>query len=166
MLQKTTLILLLIATLSSCKKSDTDQAADNEKGQIKMARWFLGEWENKSAEGTLVENWKKANDSTYYGQSYFIKNKDTLHFETITLQQNGEELFYNAKVIGQNEDKSVRFKMTNSSENQLVFENPNHDYPQKISYTKKSNDSLVAEISGVQLGKPSSEKFLMKKIRK
>jgi hypothetical protein len=45
----------------------------------------------------------------------------------------------------------------------LVFENPKHDYPKKITYTKINDDSLVAEISGILDGKPSSEKFSMKK---
>jgi hypothetical protein len=159
MFQKITLILLLLAIVS-CKKSDA-----NEKDKIKLSHWLLGNWENKSADGNLSETWKKVNDSTFQAQSYFIKDKDTLHFESIDLQQKGENLTYNATVKGQNNDKSVTFKLTNSTEKQLVFENPKHDYPKKISYTQITDDSLVAEISGILEGKPSSEKFSMKKIK-
>lgn len=77
------------------------------------------------------------------------------------LQQIGEQLSYKANVRGQNDDKPVAFLLTETKENQLVFENPTHDYPQKISYTQVSKDSLVAEISGIQSGKPSSEKYIM-----
>jgi hypothetical protein len=48
---------------------------------------ILGNWESKSDEGTLTESWSKVNDSTFQATSYFIKEKDTIHFETITLQQ-------------------------------------------------------------------------------
>ena len=157
MFQKLTLILLLL-TILSCKNSEA-----NEKDKIKSVNWLLGKWETKTADGTLSESWKQLNDSTFQGESFFIKNKDTLHFETITLQQKGEELFYNATIKGQNENKAVTFKMTIGTEKQLVFENPKHDYPQKITYNQIKKDSLVASISGVQLGKPSSEKFGMKK---
>ena len=157
MFQKTTLILLLIAFVS-CKKSES-----NEKEKIKKSDWLIGKWENKVDEGVLTENWKRLNDSTFQAESFFIKEKDTLHFESITLQQKGEELFYNATVKGQNNDKPVTFKMTSATDKNLVFENPKHDYPQKITYSLINKDSLVAEISGVQLGKPSSEKFGMKK---
>jgi hypothetical protein len=157
MFQKTTLILLLLAIVS-CKKSDA-----NEKDKIKISHWLLGNWENKTADGNLTETWKKVNDSTFEAQSYFIKEKDTLHFESITLQQKGEELTYNATVKGQNNDKPVTFKLTNSTEKQLVFENPKHDYPKKIIYTQINEDNLVAEISGTLEGKSSSEKFSMKK---
>ena len=157
MFQKITLILLLLAIVS-CKNTEA-----NEKDQIKTANWLLGKWGTKTADGNLSENWKQLNDSTFQGESFFIKGKDTLHFESITLQQKGEDLFYNATVKGQNENKAVSFKLTTETEKQLVFENPKHDYPQKITYTLINKDSLVASISGVQLGKPSSEKFGMKK---
>lgn len=157
MFQKTTLLLLLLAIVS-CKNQEA-----NEKDKLKSANWLLGKWETKTADGILTENWKQLNDSTFKGESFFIKKKDTLHFESIILQQKGEELFYNATVKGQNENKAVTFKMTSETEKQLVFENPKHDYPQKITYSQISEDSLVASISGVQQGKPSSEKFGMKK---
>ena len=159
MFQKTTLILLLLAIVS-CKNSDSNK---NEK--IKAASWLLGNWENKLADGNLTENWEKVNDSTFQAQSYYIKEKDTLHFESITLQQKGENLTYTAAVKGQNDDKPVSFKLTTATEKQLVFENPKHDYPQKISYTQITPDSLVAKISGIQQGKPSSEQFSMKKTK-
>ena len=157
MFQKTTLILLFL-TIVSCKNSEA-----TEKDQIKSANWLLGKWETKTADGDLSESWKQLNDSTFQAESFFIKGKDTLHFESILLQQKGEDLFYNATVKGQNENKAVPFKLTKKTEKQLVFENPKHDYPQKITYTLINKDSLVASISGVQLGKPSSEKFGMKR---
>jgi hypothetical protein len=157
MFQKTTLIALL-AAIVSCKNSEA-----TEKDKIKAANWLLGKWETKTADGNLSENWKKLNDSTFQGESFFIKGKDTLHFESIILQQKGEELFYNAKVKGQNEDKAVPFKLTLGNDKQLVFENAKHDYPKKIFYTLIKKDSLVASISGVQQGKTSWEKFGMKK---
>lgn len=158
MFQKTIYLLLLLAIVS-CKNFDSNK---NEK--IKEASWLLGNWENKSADGKLSENWKKVNDSTFEAQSYYIKEKDTLHFESIILQQKEEELTYIATVQGQNNDKPVAFKLTTATDKQVVFENLKHDYPQKISYTQIAPDSLVAKISGIQQGKPSSESFSMKKI--
>lgn len=152
--------LLLVITVVSCKKSGSDA---NEKDKIKAAHWLLGKWEYKTPEGNLSETWKKVDDSTYNGQSYFIKAKDTIHFETITLQQKGEELTYTAIIKGQNNDKPVPFKLTQSTEKEMVFENPKHDYPQKITYKNVSKDNLIAIISGIQSGKPAKEQYAMKK---
>lgn len=159
-MRKTYTILVLLLVVVACKNSDS-----NKNDKIKASQWLLGKWESNSTDGFLQETWKKVNDSTFQATSYYIKEEDTLHFETITLQQKGEELTYSAAVKGQNEDKPVAFKLTSSIEKQLVFENPKHDYPQKISYTQISPYSLVAKISGIQQAKSSSEQFTMKKIK-
>jgi hypothetical protein len=158
---KKVIFLLALLAFISCKKTDADESDTNEKDKIKTAHWLLGQWKTQSADGTLIENWKKANDSTYNGQSYFIKGSDTIHYETIMLQQTEEQLSYRTTIKGQNNDEPLSFLLMESKENQLVFENPKYDYPQKISYTRISKDSLVAEISGIQSGKESSEKYMM-----
>jgi len=157
MFQKTTLLLVLL-TVVSCKKAETV-----EKDKIKLADWLIGTWENKSEDGVLTESWQKVNDSTFTATSYFIKNNDTLHAEKITLAQKGEMLLYSAAVNGQNNDKAIDFGSTTESENKLVFENPSHDYPQKITYSKGANNTLTAEISGNLQGKMTKEKFVMSK---
>lgn len=46
----------------------------------------------------------------------------------------------------------------------LVFENPMHDFPQIISYTKITCDSLVAQISGEKNGQERKQAFPMKRV--
>ncbi|MDA6070015.1 DUF6265 family protein [Flavobacterium sp. AC] len=157
MFQKITLLMLLV-TVISCQKKESV-----EKDKIKIADWLIGNWENKSPDGVITESWTRLNDSSFTASSYFIKGKDTLHFETIVLAQKGETLTYFATVKGQNDDKPVAFPSTAESDKQLVFENPKHDYPQKITYTKGADNTLTAEISGKLDGKVSSEKFVLVK---
>jgi hypothetical protein len=157
--------LLLITILVCCKDADADDSDKNEKDKIRTAHWLIGSWEFKSTDGILSEKWKKMNDSTYQGESYFIKGTDTLHFETITLQQKEEDLSYLTIIKGQNNNEPISFALTETTERSLAFENQKHDYPKKIIYNHLSKDSLVTEISGLQSGKPSSEKYLMKKIK-
>jgi len=157
-MKKAILILILALTCTSCLKS-------KEISKIVVADWLLGNWENKSDDGDLLETWKKVNDSIYDGESYFIKGKDTLHFEKIQMKQKGEALYYIATIKGQNDDQPVTFKYNDTIEKQLVFENPKHDYPQKISYSQITKDSIVIQISGSQQGKPSSSKYSMKKTK-
>ncbi len=149
-------LFILAAVLISCQKK-----SEKQPGQIDKAQWLIGSWENKTKNGTLSENWEKVNDSTFHGTSYFIKGKDTLHNETIGLSQDGENLIYSPNVKGQNADLPVAFKMTSATANTLVFENTAHDFPQKISYKMITKDSIVAEISGMQGGKPASESYPM-----
>lgn len=163
MIKKITLLILLISFIA-CKQSNND-ATDNEKEHLKAARFILGNWEMVTQDGHLKELWEKQNDSLYKGQSYFIKATDTIHFEQIQLEQKGEILTYTTVIKGQNEDKPIVFTLLDHKENEVVFENKTNDYPQKITYAKTPNGNLTTEISGAQVGKPSSEKYEMKKIK-
>jgi len=82
------------------------------------------------------------------GKSFFIKENDTLFSETVRLAQHENDLFYIVTVPNQNEAKPVEFKLTSSTADYLVFENPEHDFPKKITYKLVTKDSLYAEISG------------------
>lgn len=146
----------LAVTTLCCKK-----AADDAPNQMLKAEWLIGSWQNKNEMGDLSETWEKLNDSVLSGKSYFIKGKDTLFSESVELAQKGADLIYSPKVKGQNNDLPVAFKMTVATANQLTFENPSHDFPNKITYRLVNKDSIVAEISGIQQGKSASETYPM-----
>lgn len=168
---KTTLLFATAAmALIACKKEIPAESSVAEVLNVKTyphiqkANWFLGEWGNTSKEGELTERWKKENDSLFLGESYFVVGgKDTVFAEHVKLWESNGKLTYTAKVPNQNDNEAVDFVMTSSNENQIVFENPQHDFPNKIVYNKIGRDSLVAEIFGTEKGKPKSEKFAMKK---
>nr|WP_288837654.1 DUF6265 family protein [uncultured Flavobacterium sp.] len=159
-MQKITSLLSILLIASACKKNN-----NAEKDLIKKADWLIGNWENKTNLGTLSENWEKVNDSTFKAKSLFIKDKDTIHNESIILEQKGENLSYTTTIIGQNENKPIRFQLNEDIENELIFENLKNDYPQKISYKKTSKTSLTTQISGLQSGKSSTEKYNMVKTK-
>ncbi|HEX2846020.1 MAG TPA: DUF6265 family protein [Chitinophagaceae bacterium] len=131
---------------------------------LSSAKWLLGKWSNQTQRGKMVEEWSPVNDSTYGGRSYMITATDSIPLESIVLKKEGNDIFYIPTVKGQNNDQPVKFKLTSSSANQLVFENPAHDFPQKISYTLEAEDSLTAEISGIVNGQQRARKFPMRKM--
>lgn len=156
MLQKTILLLIFVLFIS-CKNesSTTDKMTDSN--------WLLGKWTTTLTQGNLEETWKTANDSTYEATSYFIKERDTLHNEAIVLQQLDENLIYKATIKGQNNDQPILFPLTEATDKSVTFENPKHDYPQKIKYQLVNESTLSVTISGIQAGKPSSESYTLKK---
>lgn len=160
-------LLTLVLGMISCKKETVVEkplTTEKQFAQLEKANWFLGRWENNSAEGNLSEMWKKENDSTFFGECYFEIKGDTVFAEHIHLEERGGKLFYIASVPKQNDEKPVSFELTKSSANQLVFENPSHDYPKMILYNQVGNDSVVAEIRGLKDGKEKNEFFRMKKV--
>lgn len=157
-------LLTIFCTLLSCNESvKKTEKKQSETGFIETAKWLLGDWENISDEGHITESWKRVNDSTFAGASYFTKGKDTLSSETISLEEKRGKLYYIPTVAGQNDGKPVSFKLVIYDDNNLIFENPAHNYPQKIRYTRIHNDSMIAEISGNDRGIPLKEKFAMRR---
>jgi hypothetical protein len=158
-------ILLLLFVVQSCKKeaSKTVALAKNYT-QLQKANWFIGTWENATNEMTMKEIWKQETDSSFSADSFIIVQKDTVFYEKVDLIQRNDSLFYIVSVKNQNNEKPVSFYLTTTNESELVFENQKHDFPNKITYYKITNDSLVATISGLKDGKMSSETFPMKKI--
>ena len=159
-MQKKACLLSLLLVVAACQKNSII-----EKDQIKKADWLIGNWQSKTDFGILSENWKKVNDSTFKAESLFIKDKDTIHEENITLQQKAEMLTYITTIKGQNNDKPIHFQLKEDTENELIFENLQNDYPQKITYKKGTNNSLITEISGIQLKKVTSEKYTLVKTK-
>ncbi len=153
--------LFCFISCSCPTKDDLKVAYVKEYSQIEKANWLLGSWQNISKDGALFEIWEKKNDSTLTGKSFFIAGKDTVSSETVSLEQRGDKLFYIPTVKDQNNGQAVKFTLTNSTSNKFVFENPQHDFPTKISYTKINSDSLVAEIWGMPNGKERTEQFPM-----
>lgn len=161
-LRKITLILvwvlmIVVLTVSACKNSDNPKY----RNKLDSLSWLIGNWSVESSESIFTETWEKVNDTLFTGQSYFVKGSDTLSSETISLQQHDTSVFYVPLVEGQNENKPIFFKLTYSDGTNAVFENPEHDFPQKIVYQLKENDSLIATISGNNNGKIRSIRFPM-----
>lgn len=154
--------LFFISSLSLMLFSCTT-TSKNEK--IKASDWLLGEWVNQSKEGIVSENWSQPNDSTLVAGSFFIKEKDTLHFENIVLKEKDGELVYVTTIQGQNNDKPIVFPLLSETENEMVFENLLNDYPQKIKYQRNSKSVITISISGKQAKKVVSEQFKMTKIK-
>ncbi|MEY4011999.1 MAG: hypothetical protein RIT22_1123 [Bacteroidota bacterium] len=147
------IVSLLLLSCTNSHKND----------KIKASEWLIGDWKNQSEEGILNETWSKPNDSTLVAGSFFIKEKDTLHFENIALKEKEGELIYETIIKGQNNDKAILFPLLSETENELVFENLKNDYPQKIKYQRNSKTAITISISGNLAKKAVSEQFKMTK---
>lgn len=137
-----------------------------QQGELNQLQWLLGTWETKTPKGSLYETWTRKSDTEFQGKSYYLKNKDTLLFESVRLVEKDKKLHYIVSVKGHNKQLPVDFASKEIKDPaSLQFENPLHDFPQKITYKKQGKDSLLAEISGMMNGKMASQKFPMRKVK-
>lgn len=127
--------VLLIIVVGSCKPPRTDDEIFNDLKKLE------GNW---SSYDNLIfnENWKVLNDSTLTGIGYSLNGEDTLLSESLKIQLRNQEIIYSATVMHQNQGDAIPFILQASSHKTFVFENPEHDYPNRIIY-KLIRDSLL-----------------------
>lgn len=78
-------VILTILLCFSCNEKTVLEKQESKYTALKKANWFLGGWEHNSTEGKLSENWRKLNDSTFFGESYYVIQNDTVFSEIIQL---------------------------------------------------------------------------------
>ena len=159
---------LVAGTIIAACNSNTEQPKEVTAPKLPLiskAAWVIGAWQQLTDKGYTIEVWKKQSDTDFAGISYFVKGKDTLSAETIRLVQRDTSLFYIPTVKDQNEGKPVAFKLSSITEQQMVFDNTGHDFPQRITYRSVTKDSLYPEISGVLNGLSQAVPFPMTRMK-
>lgn len=96
------------------------------------------------------------------GISRTVAEGKTLEFEFMQIREetNGEILFI-AKPSGQPE---AMFRLIKGSSREVIFENPRHDFPQRVIYRRQSDGSLLGRIEGVSKRKERAVDFPMKRV--
>ncbi len=146
-------ILVSMAVVGCNGKMHTDVAE---------VEWLLGRWEGVTEEGTAIEEWTKESDEKMLGTGVFIIGDDTVFSEALAIIVGYNTLIYEADPSGQT---IVQFPLAASKKNEIVFENLEHDFPQRITYRKLAGDSLMAVIEGMVNEEFKSTEFRWKKVK-
>ena len=99
--------------------------------------------------------------NTLLGMSHTVVGGTTREFEFMRIvQEDDGSIFFVANPSGQ---KEALFKLTSVSAHEARFENPEHDFPQRIIY-RRAGDSLVGRIEGVSKGKERAIDFPLQRV--
>ena len=131
---------------------------------ISQLNWLEGSWWTGKGKMVFYEIWNKTSADTISGHGFMINNMDTVFSEKLRIYVKGADILYTATVSDQNEGKTIPFNLVNLKDDIFVFENKEHDFPDKISYQKKSDNKLLVIAEGNQDGKNRKEKFYLKRI--
>ncbi|MAI91814.1 DUF6265 family protein [Ponticaulis sp.] len=131
----TTFTLLAGLSLSACGSAPAPQQtlADD-------LDWLIGCW---ATEQGTVEDWSSSDMNTLLGEGRSPRSDGTVFTEYLTISRNKDELYYLAAPTG---TEPIMFTASERGAGMAVFENPDHDYPQRISY-QRNGDTLSATIS-------------------
>jgi len=114
---------------------------------FRKLRDLEGSWEMKTDKGYIQEKWVRTNDSTFEGKNYSITRGVVILEERMKIVLTNEGIFFIATVTYQNKGLPVSFKLISIKNNEFIFENKEHDFPQQVMYHVK-DDGLFAFING------------------
>lgn len=103
-----------------------------EKTDMEKLLWLVDSWVSADGESKSYEEWKKTSDSLFEGSSKTVKNGEVIFSENLKIEKTAEGIFYVADV--KHNPEPVKFKLIEVSDSIAVFENPEHDFPRKITY--------------------------------
>ncbi len=112
---------------------------------IEHVAWLQGCWEMVSTNRTIEEHWMAPRGKSMLAMSRILREGQLVGYELIVLREEGEQLAYQAHPSGQ---ATAVFLSLTVSNTMVVFENREHDFPQRIGYQREKPDSLLAWIEG------------------
>ena len=128
--------------------------------EIGHVSWMLGCWSNKNPESTLTERWTVDGDSMS-GVSKTGTGANQRVVERMTISRNNDgNLVFTAWPEGQD---TASFVMVNIADDEIVFENREHDFPQRIIYRLLPGFDMLGRIEGIVDGKARSADFPMQR---
>lgn len=143
-------LLILVLFAAACVPNKVDKS-------VKFAI-LEGKWQVK-ATGLFIEEWKKESDSLFVGKSYMQKGDSIIPMESMKLVFRKDSTFYVPTVPAQNGGKAISFYLSNKNDSLFMFENPKHDFPQRIIYAFTGKDKLLITIDGKINGAYRKEDF-------
>lgn len=123
--------------------------------------WLSGCWAANNQEVGSGEQWMAPAGGTMFGMNRTVRDTKTVAFEFIRIVEQGDgDLVFIASPSGQS---TASFSLVSLNEREVIFENPDHDFPQRIIYRLLSDDDLLGRIEGTIDGKERAVDFPMKR---
>ena len=146
------LALLFVANVTS--------AADSP---IEKLSWLSGCWASEGGEKGSGEQWMPLGGGSLLGMRRTIKNGQTVATEFMQIRaDDAGTITFTAMPSGQ---AMATFPLLRISDEEVVFENLAHDFPQRIAYQRIDASHLRARIEGGSGDTPKVIAFPMQRIR-
>lgn len=133
-----------VALASACAASAQQSASPNAAPD-----WLSGYWLSCHGGVETAENWFGAGAGVLLGTNLTRANRTSYEFLRIAPNAQGGLSYYS---MPNGRSPPTEFAMVTHEGQRAVFENPAHDFPQRILY-RRAGDVLTARIEGVMDGR-------------
>lgn len=147
--------LLRIAFTATVLFAAAASFAQAPVARVASLGWMTGTWTHANGEERVTESWVGPGNGVMVAANLSTWPNGKKMFEFLRIADTSEGFSYFASPAGR---APVEFKMKETGERRVVFENAAHDFPQRVLYWREG-DTLAARIEGTIAGKPRSEEW-------
>lgn len=104
--------------------------------------WLAGYWTSSEDGDTIEELWTHGSGYMMLGLHRDVSANGRSSFEFIRIMRTRDGIVY---VANPNGNSGTTFKMKENEDQKIIFENLDHDFPQRIIYSRTGN-KLIARI--------------------
>jgi hypothetical protein len=141
--RSTWLAILLMLGATAILAPLSAQQPTEKKTTIADLTWISGAWVLEHGGTRTEETWSPAASNAILGMSRTLRGDRMVAFEFLRIVQRNDGIFYVAQPGGR---PATDFKLTSFDGSTAIFENPQHDFPKRILYTRNPDGSLTARI--------------------
>lgn len=152
------LVCLVAGFLSHAEPARAAEPAPVPAAATRVAdlAWMTGLWEGDKDGARNEEQWLAPAGGTMLGVSRTVAGGKTVFIEFMRLDESAGKIVmtvYPAAGAG------VPFTLARSGPAEAVFENPAHDFPQRIIYRRETGERLFARIESIAPGGPPGSDY-------
>lgn len=118
-------------------------ASDAPAMKIESLQWLGGAWRSQRGGATVEEQWMAPRGKSMLGMSRTVAREKTSDFEFLRIEERDGKLVYIAQPRG---GAATEFAATSLNNDEVLFENPQHDFPKKIRYRRVSPECVTASV--------------------
>ena len=143
-------LILLVPLLVSVSSAGAQTTSIEDVG------WLLGCWEQRDGDRVVEERWMAPRAGSMLGVGRTTRGEKLIEHEYIVLTERDGRLAYEAHPSGQ---ATATFMSKPVANREVVFEDPTHDFPQRVGYKSTGPGQLLAWVEGTSGGKTRRIEF-------
>lgn len=148
------------STQAQAATPDLVRASSVARSVDRMA-WLAGCWEGTLSNGaTYEEAWLTPRGGTLIGMARMVRDDQTQSFEFMRIVDDDGTLVFIAHPSAQ---EPTEFHAVGITSVAATFENPDHDFPQRVLYRLNQPDELLARVEGDRDGELRGLEFPMRR---
>jgi len=136
--------------------------APTQDATVEHLTWLVGYWTNNGDGARMMELWLPPEGGVMLGLHRDVFESGQLLFEFLRIEQRDSMVVY---VAAPSNQPAGEFTLVESGPVRAVFENPDHDFPQRIIYELTDDVTLVARVEGEVNGTPKSSTWTWNRAR-